>query len=444
MTGRPVAGRAAEPPGHAGDAPVPCPFAGLWGRAEAAVRRGLTRITDSPVAPYQSAAVRIALSFTWLAYLLREWGHRDELYGPGSPFSWNMARQLVTANHAFTALVWSDSRLWFETVYVVAIAASVMLLVGWRTRTASLLFMLGVLTLQNRNMVVGNGGDIVIHLLATYMVFVRCGQVWSLDARRARLVRQRDRRGDKAAGDAGDVTGIVMWFLLVAVLAAVTALGRLGVGWGLILWGFAAGQGLWWLVRRRAPGEPRTVLTMMGNVVHAGALLVIVGQVCLIYVISGLYKIQGPHWGDGTGMYYVFHVTAYTPWPELSHALGSNWLVVMLITYGTVIIEVAFPFTLLNRRAKNVTLALLVGMHIGIAVLLGLPFFALAMIAADAVFVPTAFLRWMGDRVVRLVPRRRAVAPAPPREAAAEVAYRKADQDHETSAPAAPPLGDHQ
>jgi hypothetical protein len=39
--------------------------------------------------------------------------------------------------------------------------------------------------------------------------------------------------------------------------------------------------------------------------------------------------------------------------------------------------------------------------HAVIAVVLGLPFFSLAMIAADAVFLPTSFLRRMGDAVAR-------------------------------------------
>ena len=39
--------------------------------------------------------------------------------------------------------------------------------------------------------------------------------------------------------------------------------------------------------------------------------------------------------------------------------------------------------------------------HAGIAVLLGLPVFSLAMISADAVFLPTAFLVALGARVAR-------------------------------------------
>ncbi len=85
---------------------------------------------------------------------------------------------------------------------------------------------------------------------------------------------------------------------------------------------------------------------------------------------------------------------------------------VLIITYGTVIVQVAFPFTLLNRRVKNVLLAVMIAEHAGIAVLLGLPFFSLAMITADAVFLPTVFLLWTEGRVLRAGRRLRQVGSA--------------------------------
>jgi hypothetical protein len=74
----------------------------------------------------------------------------------------------------------------------------------------------------------------------------------------------------------------------------------------------------------------------------------------------------------------------------------------MLVTYGTVIVQVAFPFTLFNRRVKNVLLAVMMTEHAVIAVVLGLPFFSLAMIAADSVFLPTPFLKRLGGLVARV------------------------------------------
>ncbi|MFF1836192.1 HTTM domain-containing protein [Streptomyces sp. NPDC058231] len=404
----------AYPPAEPGRASVTSTLTGHRRAVGAALRRGFARVIGSPVAPYQTAVIRIGFSLTWLAFLLREWVHRDELYGSGSPWSWSMARQLISSSHAFTILMWSDSQLWFEIVYLAAMAASVMLLLGWRTRTSSLLFMIGVLALLNRSPFVGDGGDNVIHVMAIYLVFTRCGQVWSLDARRA----ARGRDGGR------DVAGTVMWVLLTAVLVLVTALGKLSTGWALLIWGFALGQLLWWWVRRYAPGEPRTVLEMVANVVHAGAMLVIVIEVCLIYATAGWYKIQGPLWQDGTALYYPLHVAFFTPWPTLSHTLAGSSLIVLLLTYGTVMLEVGFPFTLFNTRVRTVMVAILMCMHAGIGIVLGLPFFALAMIAADSVFLPTVLLRWLGDRVTSAVPRMRAMAPAP------QTAHEQAETAH--------------
>ncbi|MEV5237683.1 HTTM domain-containing protein [Streptomyces cinnamoneus] len=377
----------------------------------ASLTRGLTRVTGSSLGPYQTAVIRIGLSFVWLCYLLREWPNRHELYGPDAPWSWGMAEQLTGDNHAFTPLMWSDDPVWFEAVYALAMVSAALLMLGWRTRTMSVLSMLGVLSLQNRSVFIGDGGDNVIHLMALYTVLTRCGQVWSLDARRA---ARRDGDGPGRL----DVPGIVLWTacglaLGVAQGAGVAGLawtshGPLpGLGWATALWGLWLVQGLWWAARRYAPGEPRAVLDVLAHLVHNATLLVIMVEVCLIYATAGWYKIQGSRWQDGTALYYPLHIDYFSPWPGLSHALAVSGTVVMLLSYGTVAAQVAFPFTLLNRRAKNVLLVVMMAEHVGIAVLMGLPFFSLAMVVADAIFLPTSFLRRLGATAARAVPRTR-------------------------------------
>jgi hypothetical protein len=161
-------------------------------------------------------------------------------------------------------------------------------------------------------------------------------------------------------------------------------------------------QGLWWSVGRWArSGQPRILLDVVADIVHNGALLVIMAEACLIYATAGWYKIQGSRWQDGTAVHYPLHLDYFSPWPGLSDALAANGTMVMLITYGTVAVQVAFPFTLFNRRVKNVLLAAMITEHAVIAVVLGLPFFSLAMIAADAVFLPTSFLRRLGGWAAR-------------------------------------------
>ncbi|MFJ8011867.1 HTTM domain-containing protein [Streptomyces sp. NPDC096339] len=375
-------------------------------RVRAGLARGLEQVTGRALGPYQSAVVRIGFAGTWLFFLLREFPNRGELYGPDGPWSWALAERLTTSNGAFSVLMWSGSTVWFEIVYAVAVLASAGLLLGWRTRAMSVLFMVGVLSLQNRSVFMGDGGDNVIHLMAIYLVLTRCAQVWSLDARRAR-------RGAASAGAAGPV----LWGVLGAVYAYGAVTGRFGAGW---LAAFAAVWvmcGLWWLVDRYEPeGEGRAVLDVLANLLHNAGMLVIMAEVCLIYATAGWYKIQGSRWQDGTALYYPLGLDYFTPWPGLSALLAGSGTAVMLLTYGTVAAQVAFPFTLFNRRIKNVLLGVMMLEHAGIAVLLGLPFFSLAMIAADAVFLPTGFLVWVGARVAvrRAVSAEPALAPAEP------------------------------
>ncbi|MFE6808327.1 HTTM domain-containing protein [Streptomyces sp. NPDC057681] len=360
----------------------------------------IDRVIGSALGPYQSAVIRIGFSATWLLFLLREFPNRHELYGPDGPWSWDMAQQLIAGNGAFTALMWSDGRVWFEIVYAAAVATSALLMLGWRTRTMSVLFMIGVLSLQNRSIFMGDGGDNVIHLMSIYLVFTRCGQVWSLDARRAAHAREHFAR----EGDIGppDVVGPVLWWLAGLGLSVITFMGVVSGGWLVVFWGLWAVQGLWWAVNRRDPySEPRQLLDVIANLAHNAALLVIMAEACLIYATAGWYKIQGSRWQDGTAVYYPLHLDYFSPWPALGDLLASHGLMVMLVSYGTVAVQVAFPFTLFNRRVKNVLLVAMMCEHAAIAVLLGLPFFSLAMIAADAVFLPTPFLKRLGGWVAR-------------------------------------------
>ncbi|MDH6585947.1 hypothetical protein M2161_005053 [Streptomyces sp. SAI-133] len=375
-----------------------------------AVSTAIARVTEAALGPHQTAMIRIGFSATWLLFLLREFPHRQELYGPDGPWSWNLADQLISLNGAFTALMWSNGQFWFGTVYVLAVLSSLLLLLGWHTRAMSVLFMVGVLSLQNRSIFMGDGGDNVLHLMCVYLVFTRCGQVWSLDERRARRSRDARARGEHVV----DRVGPALWTVLGLVLVSAAFLDKLNGDWFVpaLLWAVWLAQALWWAVGRFArSGQSRITLDVIANIVHNGALLVIMAEACLIYATAGWYKIQGSRWQDGTAVYYPLHLESFSPWPALADLLSANGVMVMLVTYGTVAVQVAFPFTLFNRRVKNVLLAAMITEHAVIAVVLGLPFFSLAMIAADSVFLPTSFLRRLGDGAARARARLRARPP---------------------------------
>lgn len=156
----------------------------------------------------------------------------------------------------------------------------------------------------------------------------------------------------------------------------------------------------------RLPRGAEQVRSALVNVVHNCALFVIAAEVCFIYGAAGLYKVQGSYWQDGTAMHYVLNLEYFTPWPGLSRLLAANTEMGVLVGYLTVFIQVGFVFMLFAKRVKYVAIVVLLGMHFGIAILLGLPAFSASMSVGDALFLPTAFLVWTRSRVGARLGRR--------------------------------------
>ncbi|WPR63976.1 HTTM domain-containing protein [Glutamicibacter protophormiae] len=126
------------------------------------------------------------------------------------------------------------------------------------------------------------------------------------------------------------------------------------------------------------------------TILHNLSLCLVVAQLCIVYFEAGMYKVQGALWQEGTAMYYPISSEAYGIFPWLSSLITWNSWVVVIITYLTVIIQIAFPFMLFHRISRRIALVLVLGMHIGIAVVMGLPFFSGIMASADAVLVSSA------------------------------------------------------
>lgn len=121
--------------------------------------------------------------------------------------------------------------------------------------------------------------------------------------------------------------------------------------------------------------------------VHNAALVVIAAQITIVYFFAGVAKLSGPLWRDGTATYYPFHADFLTPWPELSHLLGQNTLMTMAMTYGSIFVQLAFPFMLLHKYTRLFIIIAMIGLHVGIGLFLGLGLFSLAMCGADLAFI---------------------------------------------------------
>ncbi|MEU1278759.1 HTTM domain-containing protein [Streptomyces sp. NPDC005805] len=190
---------------------------------------------------------------------------------------------------------------------------------------------------------------------------------------------------------------------------------------------FALPTGLGEHVAARLPGGLRAVRVPFHNL---GVLMVAV-QICLVYVVSGLYKVMGQEWQDGTALFYVMRVPEFEL-PGWSHLVYESDALVVLGTYGTVAFLVYFPLGVLVPALRPWAAAVSIAFHLSIAFFMGLTGFALTMIACDLVFLSsalervaaTARTRWeglaarrSGARAERAepdgVPEESAAAPAP-------------------------------
>lgn len=324
-------------------------------------RRLYALLTERPLSLYATAVLRIGYGLLYLGFLLREFPHRDEIWGPGSPWTPELAAELYDQTGWASILALSDSRTYFELCYALAVVVSALFALGWRTRAMSVLFALLVASFHSRSIFMTDGGDNLILLMAFYLVLTACGRRWSLDARRAA------RHG-------------------------------------------AAGDG-----RTTAPtGQLRWARTTLVTVLHNCGLIVIAVQVCFLYGSAGLYKVQGGTWGGGTALHYVLNLDLFRPWPALSQIADEQTVLLAITGYATVLLQVAFPFVLFGRL-KYPVLTMLLGMHIGIAVLMGLPLFSGAMIVADLIFLPDRFYLALGHLCRRLARREpRPTSPSKP------------------------------
>ncbi|MGW0903249.1 HTTM domain-containing protein [Streptomyces sp. NPDC002853] len=302
----------------------------------------------TPFGLYGAAVLRIGVSGLFLLNLLREAGHADRLWGPGSPYTPELFRASVEARGADGRLSWwytwlgTQSPDYFWAGYVLAVAVSVLYLLGWHTRLMAVLFAFVAAGFYMRSTVAGSGFELLSLLFANYLVLCASGRRWSLDARRAAR----------------------------ATSAPVTPYEEL---------------------RRR-----------IVTVLHNAGMALIAFQVMVVYGTAALYKIRGSTWRDGSALHYALRLDDFATFPELSGWLAGQGSVLALLAYVTVASQLLFPALVFVPRLKYAALVVMLGTHLGIGLLMALPMFSAITIVGDLVFLPTAF--WLGAaRAVRLL-----------------------------------------
>ena len=162
--------------------------------------------------------------------------------------------------------------------------------------------------------------------------------------------------------------------------------------------------------RRPAPARLRPAPLMSANL----ALRLLQVNLCIIYLASGLSKLQGVAWWRGQAIWgtlanYEFSPMHFGPFVALMKFLCENrWLWEICMTTGvafTLIMEIGFPFLIWVRPLRWVFLGMAVMLHTGIAVFMGLNTFSLMMLGLLLSFVPVETIRWVLDALGRGAPR---------------------------------------
>lgn len=122
-------------------------------------------------------------------------------------------------------------------------------------------------------------------------------------------------------------------------------------------------------------------------------------HLCVIYLFGGLGKLQGGSWWDGSAIWFAVANVEY-------RSLDSTWLAGYLwfselLTHATVFFELFYLCLIWNRWTRPLVLLTAVGVHGFIGLAMGMPEFALAMLTANAAFLPTGFVRGVGDPIAR-------------------------------------------
>ena len=265
-----------------------------------------------------ASLVRILLGCWAIYYYTLHYPVRHLLWGPTG--LWPYERFMETPHMFFNIWQLSLSPIAFETLYVLGIFVAVAYTIGYWSRMMGVLHWVMIWSLQERNSFIGDGGDNIMRIVLLLLILVNTGAYLSLDA-----LRQNR--------------------------------------------------------RERRPHPLKETLRPALAVAHNFGVLLILAQLSMMYISTGLYKVMGELWQNGTALYYILRVDEFS-WPGVAEFLYRNPYLVVGGTYGTVFFELLFaPSILLNRWTRYLMIPAGLFFHLGIAAFMGLVTFGWSMLS---------------------------------------------------------------
>lgn len=224
----------------------------------------------------------------------------------------------------FDTIFNKDSAVLFDIAYFALLAIIIVFILGWRTRIVAPIMLLFLVALHANNNYLLNGGDTLIRVTLVFILFANLSEHYSLDA-------LRRRRGNSSG-------------------------------------------------RRILPAH-------ISSAAHNTGLVLSCFQIIVVYTTSGVWKLLGDEWLDGTALFYALRIDNFMLYPALNELLWQSTQFIQVATFISLWVQTLFVVFVLWRPTRIFALVSLIFMHLGIGLLLGLWTFSLVMIALDMLFI---------------------------------------------------------
>lgn len=304
-------------------------------------------LLDRRHATYGLAVMRIGFAGLTIVSILLYLPDYSYTFGEGSRWGESLYRPSGVNDYLWPiSILFSRSDPdWFTFLKLaLLLAVAVAYLLGWRMRIIAPLFVVLWLGYASTNPLVLNTGHYqTFRVMLLFLLFADTSRRWSLDARHRRIAGTEH---------------------------PLSFRGRMLPTW---------------------------VPVLSNNV----AVILIGAQLCIVYITSALWKLQGSMWTEGIAAYYPLRLEQFILFPWLNEIAWHVTPAIFIASWLSVYMQLLFPLTLLNRWTRIFGLIAITGMHAGIGILMSLPFFSLVMIFSDMIFVRDVTWRRLQLWVVR-------------------------------------------
>ena len=268
---------------------------------------------------------------------------------------WAM-QNLIRANRF--SLLDAMPQPWMVNVFFALwVIVAILFITGTRTRLITVIQFVMLISVHERDIFILNGADTVIRTVSFWIMFLPLGDYYSVDALTRRLGR------------------------------------------------YARSHSLPDL---RVEESPHTA--------YAFPLRMVQIQVAMVYLFTGILKIPGFAWREGTGVFYALQVHSLAlPTGDWLLANGPMWFL-QILNWQTLITEwtffwfVFFPVGQPYLRIIALTLGAM--LHLGIATFMTVGNFPAVMISAYFLFWDPRWVEWVDRKLRRLITPARIALPA--------------------------------